>query len=130
MQGAHCQLQVLLGNDYGHLDLGGGNHLDVHDHSISSGSVVSGMSSNSLAKDFSGRSENMAGHQRVMSFRIGTKSGGQDNANGLKRDTSKSIRLSAGEGYTCIRDDDVKSCYTYFAIHEIMSAFRISIYQT
>ena len=76
-----------------------GNHLDalsVRGHSISSGSVASGMSSNSLARDFSVRSENVSGNQRMMSFRVGSKSGRQGAGGGLQRDTTKSARLAAG----------------------------------
>ena len=77
-----------------------GNHLDAlsaRNQSISSGSVVSGISSNSLARDFSVRSENVSGNNRMLSFKIGSKSGGQPGSKGgLHRDTTKSARLAAG----------------------------------
>ena len=72
-----------------------GNHLDAlsaRGHSISSGSVASGISSNSLARDFSVRSENVTAN-RMLSFKIGSKHVGKG---GLQRDTTKSARLAAG----------------------------------
>ena len=82
-----------------------GNHLDalsVHGHSLSSGSVASGISSHSLARDFSVRSENvsvMGSSQRLLSFRHGSKSGRHGAGGGLQRDTTKSARLAAGKLY-------------------------------
>ena len=79
-----------------------GNQLDalsVRGPSISSGSVASGMSTNSLARDFSVRSENVTGlgsSQRMTSFRIGPKSSRLGAGGGLQRDTTKSARLAAG----------------------------------
>ena len=79
-----------------------GNHIDDKGNlsvrgreSISSGSVISGISSNSLARDFSVRSENVSGTNRMLSFKVGTKSG-QGSKGGLNRDTTKSARLAAG----------------------------------
>ena len=72
-----------------------GNHLDAlsaRGHSISSGSVASGISSNSLARDFSVRSENVTAN-RMLSFKIGSKHVGKG---GLQRDTTKSARLATG----------------------------------
>ena len=80
-----------------------GNHLDAlsaRNQSISSGggSVVSGISSNSLARDFSVRSENVSGNNRMLSFKVGSKAGGQQGSKGgLHRDTTKSARLAAGK---------------------------------
>ena len=81
-----------------------GNHLDAlsaRGNSISSVSVASGMSTNSLARDFSVRSENVtapgSNNQRMMSFRIGgSKSVRQGAGGGLHRDTTRSTRLATG----------------------------------
>lgn len=76
-----------------------GNHLDalsVRGQSISSGSVASNISSNSLARDFSVRSENVSSN-RLLSFKVGSKSGHQSGKGGLQRDTTKSARLAAGQ---------------------------------
>ena len=76
-----------------------GNHLDalsVRGQSISSGSVASGISSNSLARDFSVRSENVSSN-RMLSFKIGSKASQQGTKGGLQRDTTKSARLAAGK---------------------------------
>ena len=81
--------------------LGGECNLSVRGReSISSGSVISGISSNSLARDFSVRSENVSGTNRMLSFKVGTKSGGHlGSKGGLNRDTTKSARLAAGWYY-------------------------------
>ena len=77
--------------------LGDGNLSVGGRQSISSGSVISGISSNSLARDFSVRSENVTGTNRLLSFKVGTKSGGHQGSKGLlNRDTTKSARLAAG----------------------------------
>ena len=77
--------------------LGDGNLSVGGRQSISSGSVISGISSNSLARDFSVRSENVTGANRLLSFKAGTKPGGhQGSKGGLNRDTTKSARLAAG----------------------------------
>jgi hypothetical protein len=80
-----------------------GNHLDAlsaRGHSISSGSVASGISSNSLARDFSVRSENVTAN-RMLSFKIGSKHVGKG---GLQRDTTKSARLAAGDGNSSMEE--------------------------